>query len=189
MANAARTTEQVQNPANTRAQSKDDQRAARKRIPMSIPRLKLHVPEGICPGFHLHWFRDEPGRIAQAVQGGYEFVDAVEDGVDILNNSLANTDHDSGNTDLGTRVSIYGGADEKGNAQRLYLMKIRQEWFEEDQESIQAQNDNNERTIRQGRINSGKGGENQADVAARYANATIKTNRSAARAAAPAVSI
>lgn len=121
---------QNNNPANEPEKSK----VQRKRVPMSIPHLKLAVPE--IPGYHCHWMRGSPDRIQQALDGGYEF--ASNDDINIINTGFANSSDDSGNTDMGTRVSNVagGGMESSGQPLRLYLMKIREEWWLEDQEVI-----------------------------------------------------
>jgi hypothetical protein len=106
--------------------------AERTRIPFSAPTLKLAVPE--IPGFHLHWFIGSPSRIQRAIQAGYEFVDPSE--VQVNNHLLGSNPLTSGNTDLGSRVSIVAGGEDigaDGQATRLYLMKIKEEWWQQDQ--------------------------------------------------------
>ena len=122
------------NPANVDAEA----RGERKRIPMSLPRQKLSVPE--IPGYHLHWMLGTPERIAQALEAWYEFVDeneATMENVDIGGDTLK-----SGNTDLGSRVSRGAGSDigTDGQPVRLYLMKIKQEYWEEDQKILGESN-------------------------------------------------
>jgi hypothetical protein len=112
------------NPANSSARKVDDA----TRIPMSLPRLMLEVP-GI-EGYVLHWFADRPGRVSRALQGGYEFVSPEE--VQLNNFGFANDMMADGNTDLGSRISVHGGTSDTGGAERLYLMKIRQEWYDKD---------------------------------------------------------
>jgi hypothetical protein len=104
------------------------------RIPMSVPVARLAVQE--IPGFHLHWFNGTPDRIARALQGGYEFV---EQGEVSLNNRVLGSDvAKDGNTDMGTRVSQAAGTEIGADGQpvRLYLMKIKQEWWEADQKAL-----------------------------------------------------
>ncbi len=106
------------------------------RIPMSSGQQKLSVPE--IPGYVQHWMKGTPERIQQALQGGYEFVE--ESATRQINLGIGGDAKKSGNTDLGTRVSALAGGDETtpdGQPMRLYLMKIRQEWYDEDQR-IQA---------------------------------------------------
>ena len=109
------------------------------RIPMSLPQLKLSVPD--IPGYHLHWMVGTASRIKQAQAAGYEFVDSDE--IDIPNTGLADDASSSGNTDLGSRVSALAGnsVGEDGSASRLYLMKLKQEWWEEDQKLVEARNE------------------------------------------------
>lgn len=113
--------------------------AERKRIPMSIPVQRLAVPD--VPGYHLHWFRGTPERVQRAVDGGYEFVDEQETEVGAVD--LGGTSTRTGNTDLGTRVSVIGGSEvgTDGQPVRLILMKIKQEWYEEDQKLVEKRND------------------------------------------------
>lgn len=108
--------------------------AERKRIPFDGPTLRLVVPE--IPGYVLYWFLDSPGRIERAQQASYEFVDRDE--VKVNNRELGSSVLTDGNTDMGTRVStVAGGRDvnARGEATRLYLMKIKEEWWREDQEA------------------------------------------------------
>jgi len=136
--------ESAQNPANTFEKSSTD----RKRVPMSTAQLKLSVPE--IPGFHLHWMMGTPSRIAQATKAGYTFVDTDE--VDVVNSGLADDASKNGNTDMGSRVSLVAGSDtgEDGKEQRLYLMKLPIEYWEDDQRDLEAKNEQIASTIRGG---------------------------------------
>ena len=104
--------------------------AERKRIPMSVPVQKLEVPD--IPGYHLHWFRGDAARIQRALQGGYEFVDSTE--TEVNSTQLGGDSTESGNTDMGSRVSVIAGDDigQDGQPARLILMKIREELHQED---------------------------------------------------------
>jgi hypothetical protein len=112
--------------------------AERKRIPMSVPVQRLEAPE--IPGYHLHWFNGTAERLQRALDGGYEFVDERE--MKINNVSLGGDSAKSGNTDMGSRVSIVSGQDmgKDGQPNRLVLMKIKQEWYEEDQKLVENRN-------------------------------------------------
>lgn len=106
-------------------------RVERKRgRPMSIPMQKMEVPEN--PGFHRHWLNDVGGRIQQALESGYTYVEKV-------NVELNEVGVTPGNTDLGSKVSMYVGTDEQGKPLKAYLMEIKQEWYDEDQEIIAQQ--------------------------------------------------
>ena len=101
-----RNEESTVNPANETGQDAVST-VQRRRIPMSLPQMRLEVPEGCCPGFHLHWFVGTPNRIQRAQDAGYEFVSRGE--VFVNNKDLAGDVTQSGNTDLGDRVSIVDG--------------------------------------------------------------------------------
>jgi len=124
------------NPATVRQAGRPE--GERKRVPMSVPVQKLEVPD--IPGYHLHWFTSDPARIQRALDGGYEFVDERE--VQTNNVSLGGDSAASGNTDMGSRVSVVSGNElgRDGQPGRLMLMKIKQEWYEEDQKLVEARN-------------------------------------------------
>lgn len=113
------------NPAN--APSRREEVSKRRRIPMSVPLRRLEA-EPIA-GFHLHWFREE--NVPRALDGGYEFVSADE--VRLNQRGVANDPKSSGNTDLGSRVTQFDQMGVNGQPQHLVLMKIKEEWWLEDQ--------------------------------------------------------
>ena len=112
--------------------------AERKRIPMGTPVQRLEAPD--MPGFHLHWFTSSSSRIQRALDGGYEFVDERE--VKTNNVSLGGDSTQSGNTDMGSRVSVVSGSEvgKDGQPVRMVLMKIKQEWYDEDQKLVEQRN-------------------------------------------------
>lgn len=138
------------NPAN----AKDKTTAERKRIPMSTPVQKLETPE--IPGYHLHWFNGTADRLQRAVDGGYEFVDGQE--LKLNNVSLGGDSALSGNTDMGSRVSVVSGQEvgRDGQPIRMILMKIKQEWYEEDQRTLEARNDQLADSLRGGTLGAEK---------------------------------
>jgi hypothetical protein len=111
------------NPANPAT----DVPAARKRIPMSVPQARLSTSPIV--GYRQYWFLEK--NIARAKQAGYEFVNEP---------NVAMDSQISGNSDLGTNVSVIGGEGSDGKPERLILMKIKEEWFEEDQKALVARN-------------------------------------------------
>ena len=123
------------NPANRPGKTTEE----RKRIPMSVPVQKLEVPE--IPGYHLHWFRGDAARIQRAMDGGYERV--LDHEIMLNNVSLGGNSGVSGNTDMGSGVSVIAGKelDHTGQPIRMVLMKIKQEWYEEDQKLVEQRND------------------------------------------------
>ena len=106
----------------------------RKRIPMSVPRRKLEVPEK--PGFRRHWFLER--NVPSAIQGGYDPVQSND--VSLNQHGLGTKSSISGNADLGSGVKVVGGTGEGGNAEYLVLMEIREEWWKEDHKAIEARN-------------------------------------------------
>jgi len=87
------------------------------RIPPGQPRLKLKV-DGLKNNEQGYWAK--PNQFEELIEGGYQFV--TKDGVEI------GTDKE-GNTDLGSLVSQSAGSD----GSRLYLLKIRKDWYKENQ--------------------------------------------------------
>ena len=105
---------------------------------------KLKIQKQI-DGYHMHIFNDEPGRIEQAIDVGYEFVTPDEIG------SVA-TNVTSRNTDIGDKVRFLVGTAANNEPMYAYLMKIRQEFYDEDQSKLQAKNDAIDVAIKKGTI-------------------------------------
>ena len=76
-------------------------------------------------GYHYHLINDVPGRVADALSRGYEFVKPNE--VEFLNVSVTNR-----NTDLGDKVRILVNPTAPEGQQHGYLMRILQEYYDED---------------------------------------------------------
>jgi hypothetical protein len=68
-----------QNPANEKLKLPKGYR------PMSVGMRRLEVPA--IDGYHLHWFRGNPGNLNRALLAGYEFVEPEE--VDLNDFDLA----------------------------------------------------------------------------------------------------
>lgn len=136
----------------------------RNRIPLSIPRLKLDAPK--IPGFVCQWFADRPGRIRQAQEAGYAFVSPDE--IALNESNVANDVLGDGNTDMGSGVSTYGGVSEQGTAERLYLMKIQEDWWKADQKVIADRNESVAQAIRGGIDVAGNPHEARGDENLRY---------------------
>jgi hypothetical protein len=117
------------NPANKTVEPKGNRRA---RVPMSVPLRKLEVPE--LAGYHLHWIAE--ANIGRALQAYYEFVEDRE--VPVNQRSPGTDTEVSGNTDLGSRISIAAGHGENGQPERLYLMKLEESLWLEDRAQIDA---------------------------------------------------
>ena len=142
------TTESEQNPANKRALKVTDQ----TRLSAATPVRQLEVPE--IPGYRLYWMQDRPGRISWAERVGYEFVSEEE--VQLSNRSIGSDTTLDGNNDLGTRVCVHGGTDERGGSVKLYLMKIKREWYEKDRQVQAAASEAIVATLKRGMVGAEK---------------------------------
>lgn len=138
--------------------------AERRRIPMSTPVQKLDVPS--IPGYHLHWFNGTADRIQRAIDGGYEHVTAEEMKLNPV--GLGSNSTHSGNTDMGSGVSVVAGGQvgPDGQAVRLVLMKIKEEWWREDQSKIDDRGEHVVQSLGLGAIGAEK--DKAGDSAQRY---------------------
>src|SRR5512135_578540 len=115
----------------------------KERIPLGVPRKKLEAKP--IEGYHLHWVNDYPGRVIEALAGGYQFVEYSETEI--------NDFVTPGNSDLGTRVKRQVGKNENGDALFAYLMKIEENLWKQDQEELQQRNNKVDEAIRRGDLN------------------------------------
>jgi len=128
-----------------------DSGVERKRNIFNGTEGKLTI-EHVIEGFHLHIFNDTPGRIANAQAGGYAFVSPDEVG-GTRENVV------SRNTDIGDKVRFLVGRSEDGKEPAYaYLMKIKQDWYDEDQNAIQAKVNETDDAIRNGKATSNTDG-------------------------------
>ena len=141
--------------------------------PMSLPKERLAAPER--PGWHRHWFRGTPDRLARARAAYYQFVDPESVGLNNLD--LGGDARDGGNTDMGTRVSVVAGddMDQTGQPSRLYLMECRQELFEASQKILAERNESIATALRGGMMGAGAAdtGETRDDVQQRYVKGKV----------------
>lgn len=124
------------NPANPNAVATPQ--PERRRIPLSVPRRKLEVDP--IKGYVLYWFLEK--NTMAALDAGYEFVDRDE--VRLNQTGQASSTDSSGNTDLGSRVSVIGNPPDPSSGimtpERLVLMKIREDWWLEDRKILDDRN-------------------------------------------------
>jgi hypothetical protein len=145
----------------------EEQEMYARRRPMSTPTRKLEVPE--IQGWHMHWFRDS--NIPRALQAGYVFVDSSELTVNQFN--VATSQSITGNSDLGTRVRVQESFTEAGQPGMLTLMKIRQEWYDEDQLKIASRNMEIMKAIFRDKRILGNPGMRQDDADVRYVKTAL----------------
>ena len=147
--------------SEARKEAAQGERKRERRSAFNGTRSKLSVGHGI-PGYHLHIFNDtKDGRIQAAQDSGYEFVSPEEVG-GVSSNV---TDR---NTDIGDKVRFLVGMD-NNEPMYAYLMKIKQEWYDEDQAEIQARNNKTDAAI--------KGGKLATEQEAGFYNAGIKIGK------------
>lgn len=148
------------NPANTPASIT----TGKDRIPLSVPQMKLEMPE--IPGFVCQWFVDRPGRIQRALRAGFEFVSPDEIGLNVSN--VANDRGGSGSTYLGSsRVSLFGEIDSGGKALDQFLMKQKREFYDADQKVREDRNEQVAKALRGGYDVQGNPHDSAADQGTR----------------------
>ena len=105
------------------------------RMSLNAPTRRLECPP--LPGYHLHWFLER--NIPRALAGWYEFVTPEE--MPTVDRSIGGRTKGNTSEDLGgSRVAQIGGMNEKGEPEQLVLMKIRLEWYFEEQRKIAERN-------------------------------------------------
>lgn len=138
---------QVRSVSDRETETVRSQAQRPRRNSIGVPRLTLAVRFEI-PGYHLCWMNDD-GNVQSALDSGYEFVTRGE------------TELESGvtpsNVDTGDRIKQKVGTTQQGDVLYAYLMKIKQEWHEEDMAAIEAQNKQVEDAIASGSINGAVG--------------------------------
>lgn len=102
------------------------------RKPFAEREMRLTAPQR--PGFHRHWFNDEPGRIVAMQERGYKIVS-----VD------------------GKPMKRVVGVSARGDGQVGILMEIPIQWWLEDQRAQQKTADETEATIRRNEIAASDG--------------------------------
>lgn len=110
------------------------------RVPFGVPRLKLAVPTR--QGYVRRWVNDQQGRLRQAEQGGYQYVEDPS-------LQIGTSDIDNVNRDLGTRVSRVV---DRATGEKAYLMEIKKDFYEEDQAAKQAIINETDDAIRKGTL-------------------------------------
>lgn len=102
----------------------DTKARPRKRVPVSGARDILTILQGKNPAYVYRYVKDseEAGsRILRFQQGGYEFVRSDEEDLEIGSEQVYKSNN------FGSIIAV-----KEGNGY-LYLMKIKKEWYDEDQ--------------------------------------------------------
>jgi hypothetical protein len=133
---------------------------AENRIPMSLPTMKLSVPK--VDGHFLYWHLGK--NVPNALRAGYTHVESGD--LDVEQKNVATPAGVSGSTDMGTNISVSAGVglDENFQPERLYLMKLPNEWRERDLAAHEEISETTARSLRAGMI----GAEEDPDRNKRY---------------------
>lgn len=108
-------------------------RARRKeRVPLSAMKMKLDAPAR--EGFVRRWVNDDAGRIQDFERAGYACVEDQE----------IHTDGE------GSRVARRVGVQDNGDPLYAFLMEQKQDWYNEDQATKQAELDKVDAAIKRG---------------------------------------
>lgn len=119
----------------------------RARQPLNGRALKLEV-FGEIPGHHLYIAKDEGARLMLMENAGYSFVEAGE---------LQGFGAQAHNTDPGSRVRFVLGVKGSGEPMYGYLMKIPEEFWQQDQAGIERTNREIDAQIKGGKIGETQG--------------------------------
>lgn len=110
-------------------QSASKKRAARKsnRVPAGGPRQRLSVGDEYKDENYVYrWVNDESGNVQRYLDGGYELVENAD-------MQVGDGDQDGGSP-VDSTVSSHVGRTRYSTNGTAYLMRIRREYYEEDQE-------------------------------------------------------
>jgi len=137
------------------------------RIPFSANSQKMqveYVDQDFFNAWVPHWFNDQRGRIERAQNAGYQFVDESE----VI--GLGGQDLHANNNE-GSQVSMVVTGPVDGNPEvTAYLMKIKKEWYDEDQLTKLKKRQQGEAMIHEGQA----GGVAVENV---YGNVSAETRR------------
>jgi len=138
---------QIRSVAERETETVRSQAERPRRTSFGAPKLSMAVTVEV-PGYHLCWMNDD-GMVEKALDSGYEFVTKgqteIENGVS------------PSNVDMNDKIKMKVGTFDSGAPLFGYLMKIKNEWFEEDQEAILLENRKIEDAIAGGNINGSLG--------------------------------
>jgi hypothetical protein len=108
----------------------DTDKGQRERVPFGSHRRRLYVGK-TDPKYVYHWFNDTQDRLQRAVDAGYEYVTKKTMKGDVGDRDVGNQ-----NTSLDSRVSK-----RINDVLTAYLMRIKREFWEEDQKVKQLSAD------------------------------------------------
>jgi hypothetical protein len=125
-------------------------RETRKRVPLGTHRKRLSVDHLDIPkGKVARWVNDHPGRLGQALEGGYQFV--RNPGKKEAGEQTLVTDS------MRDGVTAVVGEREGGAPITAHLMVIDKDLYDEDQDFKQAELDKLDESIASGTVEPGEG--------------------------------
>lgn len=140
------------------------------RLSLNAPSLNLEVPA--LPGYHMHWFLET--NVPLALRGWYEFV-TTDDKIEIPDKNIGGFVPGVQSEDLGgnrvTQLNKGPGAD--GQPIQFVLMKIRQEFYFDEQRKIASRNYAILYQIFKHKLALAAPGENQGDYDKRYTREAV----------------
>lgn len=125
--------------AAARAQGQREEAPRQREGDFGGLRLKMHVG-GVIEGYHLYWENDQDSAIEQLLYDGFEFVTPAE----VSQQRMIVADGD-----IAHRISRYVGVKADNTPLRAYLMKVKEEIWQEREQSRYQQADNWDRAIKQ----------------------------------------
>ena len=131
-------------PPRVRTESSEPKREPQgraERIPLGVQQDKLKASQR--QGYVRRWINDNGSRVANAKAGGWEFV---------------REDSQASSTDMGQGISRIVGTKEGGQPLNAFLMEIRKDWYDADQQEKQKAISATDDLIRRGELN-GKAGD------------------------------
>lgn len=131
-----------------RKTDRDVRQGRKARGPMGGSVQKLACTE--IPGYHIRWVNDEPGRIQMFLNNDYEHVtldDVQKHSLQVGHGAIGS------NEALGNYVSSVVGRNDNGSEKRAYLMKIKEEWYSDDQKAKMKAIDDTEKQYKEGNVN------------------------------------
>lgn len=139
------------------------------RVSMNVPQRKLETPD--LPGYHLHWFLRN--NVPRAVRAGYEYVSIKE--LPTMDRSIGGRGSNTNTEELGggDQITHLDGRDEHGNLVDLVLMKIRLEWYFDDQRKIAERNLSVLQQVFGSKLALRLPGENERDYSSRYTKEAV----------------
>ena len=109
-----------------------------ERIPFGVAKKKMNLDPVTTQklksrGLRPRWINDEDhgNRLAEAQRGGYEFIES--DGSEALGDSKEAQEQNK-------RIRKLVGSNKDGSAKYAYLMAIKEEWYQEDQQLKEERN-------------------------------------------------